>query len=508
MLFSNTSNSGYFRRITGLLLLLCLIAGCDNTAHTSIRFGLNTAPITLDPRYVTDAVSQRLCRLIYQRLVDFDDNYRVIPALAEWQTLSDTHYRFHLQQNRRDFHHGTPLTARDVKATFESILDERIASPHRATLGHIGAIEVIDADTVDFHLSRADLLFPGRLNIGILPAEAIRHQHPFNSEPLGSGALRFVSWDNEQRLVLERIDDGQIIEFITVKDPTLRVLKLARGEIDLLQGNLTRENIHWLERRPGIRIERRRGDIFTYLGFNLEDPVTAKLLVRKAIAHAIDRESIIEHVMAGAARKAGALLPPDHWAGHPRLDGVEYAPEHAIRLLYEAGYDQRRPLRIVFKTSSDPFRIRLATIIQDQLRKVGIDMEIRSYDWGTFYGDIKQGRFQMYSLSWVGLKLPDIFRHVFHSDAVPPRGANRGRFADERVDELIMQAEAAISVSAKTTLYHVLQERLQDLLPYVPLWYEDNVAAYGETISGYTPAADGNFDGILTVMKKSSDHEH
>jgi len=502
LLFSSTSNRGYIRRIPGLLLLLCLTSGCENPAHTSIRFGLNTAPITLDPRFVTDAVSQRLCRLIYQRLVDFDETYRVIPALAEWQTLSNTHYRFHLQKNRHDFHHGTPLTARDVKATFDSILDERTASPHRATLGHIDAIEIIDADTVDFHLSRADRLFPGRLNIGILPAEAILHQHPFNTEPLGSGALRFVSWDNEQQLVLERIDDGRIIEFITVKDPTLRVLKLTRGEIDLLQGNLTRENIHWLEQQPGIRIERRRGDIFTYLGFNLEDPVTAKLLVRKAIAHAIDRDSIIEHVMAGAARKAGALLPPDHWAGHPGLDGVDYAPEHAIQLLREAGYDQRRPLHIVFKTSSDPFRIRLATIIQDQLRKVGIDMEIRSYDWGTFYGDIKQGRFQMYSLSWVGLKLPDIFRHVFHSKAVPPRGANRGRFADARVDDLILQAGAAIGISARTTLYHALQERLQDLLPYVPLWYEDNVAAFRETISGYTLAADGNFDGILLSRKK------
>ena len=103
-------------------------------------------------------------------------------------------------------------------------------------------------------------------------------------------------------------------------------------------------------------------------------------------------------------------------------------------LIKQAGYSNLYPIKLVYKTSNDPFRLRLATIIQNQLNSVGIEVEIRSYDWGTFYGDIKAGRFQMYSLSSVGLKIPDIFHYIFHSEAIPPNGANRGRFVDSDVE--------------------------------------------------------------------------
>ncbi len=488
----------------GLLLALCLLLhACDTQPRTSIRFGLNTAPITLDPRFVTDAVSERICRLLYRRLVDFDEDYRVVPDLARWQKVSATLYRFSLGETGRRFHNGDTLTAHDVKATYASILDGQPVSPHRATLANIASIQVIDHDTVDFYLKQSDPMFPGRLNIGIVPGALIESGHALNTRPVGSGPLRMLAWMQENRLVLERLRDRQAIEFITVKDPTVRVLKLARGEIDLVQGNLTRENILWLKQQTGLRVRQSRGDIFTYIGFNLDDTLTGKAEVRRAIAHAIDREAIIRHLMAGTARNAGGLLPPDHWAGHPGLEGYDYNPALAAQLIGQLGYDVDHPLQLVFKTSSDPFRIRLATVIQDQLRQVGIDMEIRSYDWGTFYGDIKQGRFQMYSLSWVGLKLPDIFRHVFHSSSVPPAGANRGRFNDPVTDALIAQAGSALGLSARQHLYRALQERLLDQLPYVPLWYEDNVVAERGDIHGYALASDGNFDGMLDVQKIS-----
>ena len=124
--------------------------------------------------------------------------------------------------------------------------------------------------------------------------------------------------------------------------------------------------------------------------------------------------------MGKSARQAEALLPPEHWAGNSDLVSLDYNPDKSRRLLAQAGYNDSSPLRIIYKISNDPFRLRLATIIQSQLKSVGIEVEIRSYDWGTFYGDIKEGRFQMYSLSWVGLKIPDIFYYIFHSKSIPP----------------------------------------------------------------------------------------
>jgi peptide/nickel transport system substrate-binding protein len=479
-----------------LIFLLIFLNACSDSNRNSIAFGLNAAPVTLDPRFSTDAISYRITRLIYRSLIDFDDQFQAIPDLANWEQISLDHYRFTLGADGREFHDGSRLTANDIKASYESVLNSDNVSPHRASIEMIESMEIIDDDTIDFNLSRPDPLFPGRLVIGILPEKLILEEHNFNRAPVGSGAMKLSEWKDDARLKLQRLSDNQLIEFIALKDPTVRVLKLLRGEIDIIQGNISPEIVTWLTERDSVQVKRKQGDTFTYLGFNLEDEVTGNELIRQAIAYAIDRDSIIQYVMRKSARKAGAIFPPYHWAGNADLIGHEYDPDKAKALLKQAGYSLESPLQISYKTSSDPFRLRLATIIQDQLKTVGINIDIRSYDWGTFYGDIKAGRFQMYSLSWVGLKMPDVFRYVFHSTSVPPNGANRGRFKNVRVDELIETAELEPSLTKQAEYYRELQQILFDTLPAIPLWYEDNVLAIRKDIHDYELSTDGNFDAL------------
>lgn len=487
-----------------LLLPILTLTGCGQVDdHNAIRLGIAAGPVTLDPRYATDAASYRICRLLYASLVDFDADHRPVPALAEWHQPDPLTYVFTLRKDRQHFHNDERLTAGDVAATYRSVLDPATASPHRGSLAMIEKIEVLAADKLVFHLQRPDPLFPGRLTLGILPAAAIETEHLFGQQPIGSGPLRLVAWPSEERLVLERQRDGQRIEVVTVKDPIVRVLKLMRGEIDLAQGDLPQELLEWMRDREGVEVVTSRGSIFSYLGFNMNDPTVGKRKVRTAIAHAIDRPSIIEHVLGDAARLAGGLLPPDHWAGHPALHGYDYDPARARALLQESGYAKGEGPHIVYKTSNNPARIRLATIIQYQLEQVGFDVEIRSYDWGTFYADIKSGQFQMYSLSWVGLKLPDIYRYVFYSKSLPPAGANRGRYADPVADALIEKAESLEDLDAQARVYHELQQHLHENLPYVPLWYEDNLLAKRPGIIGYPLPADGNYDGLMTVERKT-----
>jgi len=126
---------------------------------------------------------------------------------------------------------------------------------------------------------------------------------------------------------------------------------------------------------------------------------------------------------------------------------------------------------------------------------------LRSYDWGTFYADIKAGNFQMYSLSWVGIHTPDIFRYVFDSHSTPPQGANRGRFSNPQVDALIERAQMAPTLVQQAPLYRRLQRRLFDALPYVPLWYEDHVFIARSDVSGYRVNLDGNYDGLIMTVK-------
>ena len=484
-------------------LLLLSISACTQPTDNSIRFGLASAPANLDPRYATDASSARINRLLYQRLVDFDTESRPVPALATWEQLAPLHYRFHLKDGRPGFQDGTELDATDVAATYRSILAPDSGSPHAGTLQLIRNITIQDKDTLDFHLQRTDPLFPGYLAIGILPAAGIDRQHPFHEQPIGSGPFRFNDWPEPGRLVLTRRSDKQSIEFLKIGDPTVRVLKLLRGEIDLLQNDLPSELLAYLSGKQGIQVTYGPGSNFSYLGFNLGDSVTGKLKVRQAIAHAIDRDAIVRHIFGNAARPAAALLPPEHWAGNPALEPLEYDLPLARSLLAEAGYDKDHPLLLSYKTSTDPLRIRIATVIQQQLRDAGIEMALQSYDWGTFYGDIKAGRFQMYSLAWVGIKTPDIFRYAFHSNSLPPAGANRGRLSNNIIDRLIDTAEQSTSLAAQATAYRQIQARLLALLPCIPLWYEDHVFAARSDISGYRLAMDGNYDALLTTARQS-----
>jgi peptide/nickel transport system substrate-binding protein len=471
--------------------LALLLAGCTPSApDTAIHMGLAQAPVNLDPRMATDAASARVNRLLYQALVSFDAHSRPQAALADWQQLAPDHYRFHLLTPRARFHDGSAMTAHDVVATYQSLLKPG-ASPLAAEFSRIRKVWALDDATIDFMLESADPDFPARLIIGILPAHLIAAGHDFSRQPMGSGPLAFVGWRGS--LVLQRVADGQRYVLEEVKDPTVRVLKLVRGEIDLLAGDLPPELLAYLQKQPAIRVAHAAGANFSYLGFNLQDPVLANLKVRQAIAHAIDRDAIVRQALVPDSRAASAILPPEHWAGNGSLPAYAYDPALARRLLQEAGVSL--PLTLVYKTSTDAQRVRLATILQAQMREAGIALQIRSLDWGTFFDDIRQGHFQMYSLNWVGIRTPDIYRLAFHSASEPPLGANRGHLQDATLDALINSGH-----------WPAATERIHALLPYVPLWYEGQFVAMRRGLYHYTLAADGNWDGLITLTRHSADN--
>jgi peptide/nickel transport system substrate-binding protein len=278
------------------------------------------------------------------------------------------------------------------------------------------------------------------------------------------------------------------------------VLKLIRGEADLLQNDLPAELYAWLDGRDDVALRPGPGSTFAYLGFNLDDPATGQRRVREAIAHAIDREAIIRHLFRGRARPAESVLPPGHWAAVDDLAPYAHDPQRARTLLAAAGYGTDRPLRLTYKTSTDPFRLRIAHVLQQQLGDVGIELTVASYDWGTFFGDIKAGRFQMYSLAWVGVNSPDILRYAFHGDSVPPSGANRGGYRDPVTDRLLDIADMAEDSTAAAA-YREAQRRIHRDLVYVPLWYEDNVAVLRD-VRHYMPGHDGNYLALRQVARE------
>lgn len=486
-----------------LLAVSPFLSGCERPSQANqILVGVTTRPRMLDPRRATDALSSRVNRLLYRQLIDFNERSEPVPDLADWQQLSTQHYRFTLRE-ASVFKHGKPLNAEDVAATYQSMLEVSFGSPHRGPLKHIARIDVINDKTLEFHLSEPDALFVGRLTLGILPKDLIEAGHDFTDRPFGSGQAEFIEM-NEQRLVLRRPDQVEL-HFIVVKDAMVRVLKLQKGELDCLQNDLSPELVNYCESQPGLVVTWQKGTSYSYIGFNFDDPLLSQPPLREAIAYTIDRQQIIDAIFNGQARLAGGLLVPEHWAGNSELSGWPHNLDKARALIAQVDYpgkDEGKPLVLSYKTSSDPTRIRLATLYQAQLKRVGIDLQIQSYDWGTFYSDIVQGRFQMFGLAWVGIKSPDIFQYVFASDAIPPNGANRGRYRSEQADQIIQQAVQADSVEEQAALYQQLQAHLQQNLPILPLWYENQYAVTQRHLQGYQLFADGRLDSLLWVQKK------
>ena len=232
-----------------LLVLFSLVA-CqkDQFQSSEIRFAIAQAPLNLDPRYATDAASERVNRLIYQPLIDFDAASRPAPILAASQALDDKKYQITLQK-QATFHNGDVLSAADVKATYDSFKSLK-DSPHTAEFANVDTIEVLDDKTLIFKLKQADRHFAEKLIIGILPKKLIKSKHDFSHNPVGSGALKFVSWQHD--LILQRVLDNQLIRLSEVKDPTVRVLKLKKGEVDLIQGDLPPELVKYLDRKSVV----------------------------------------------------------------------------------------------------------------------------------------------------------------------------------------------------------------------------------------------------------------
>lgn len=484
-----------------LIICLSVLPACNpsdsskSSQEAPIRFSVAQMPLNLDPRYATDAASERVNRLIYESLIDFDATSSPVPKLATWRMVSAKEYHFRLKQSISHFHDQRPLTADDVKATYDSILMLK-DSPQTAEYSNIDSIQVKNERELIFHLKQPDRHFAAKLIIGIMPKHYLDKHHDFTHHPIGNGPLAFESWQN--KLVLKRMHDGQRMMLTEVKDPTVRVLKLLRGETDLLQGDLPPELVKYLQKKPDIQFKTVQGANFSYLGLNMQDPLLRQHKVRLALAHAIDRKAIIDSVMVESTRLAAAILPPEHYsnAGN-ELAAYDYNPALAKKLLEEAGV--QLPLKLVYKTSTDAQRVRLATILQAQMAKAGIDLEIRSLDWGTFFEEVKKGNFQLFGLTWVGIKTPEIYAKAFGSQQLPPNGFNRGRYADAALDALLL-AEDWPAVTA----------RIHAQLPYIPLWYEGQFAAFSKNISHYKPKADGNWDDLATIQRSAtiSNHAH
>ncbi|MBI3595092.1 MAG: ABC transporter substrate-binding protein [Nitrospirae bacterium] len=475
------------------------IFGCSphqKPSDKSLKIGIEAGPPQLDPRLATDAYAQRIGSLLFSRLVRLDSSSQIRGDLAEsWEIPGPTRYVFHLRKNLQ-FSDGSPLTSEDVRFTFESILDPRTASPHRKTFEAIDHIETPDPETVIFYLKKPYAPFLFNLTMGIVSK--------ISGNSVESGPYQLREWIPDEKLVLKSNSHyygtpARIKEIIIkiIPEDTIREMELQKGSLDFLENALPPDFLPFLEKDSHFTVFKTEGTTYAYLGLNLQDPILSRKKVRQAMAYAINREIIIDEVLKGLGKPATGLIPASHWAYYGDVEKYAYAPMKAKKLLDEAGLilppGGEPRFKLIFKTSQNDLSKRIGEVIQQQFKEVGIQMEIRTYEWGTFYSDIKSGNFQLYSLRWVGIQDPDIYYDLFHSSSIPPLGANRGHFSNAEIDRLVEEGRVTLDPEKRKIIYEKIQKIISEELPYINLWTFSNVAVLKKGLKGFISDPSGDF---------------
>jgi peptide/nickel transport system substrate-binding protein len=494
---------------TVLLLALLALAGCAPKLpidEGTLVIALPGSPTSIDPRLATDAYGEQILQMTHAFLIKRDAAGNPLADLAEtWEERSPTEILFRLRKGAR-FHDGREVTSSDVRYTFEWILDPKNRSPHRATYDKILKIEAPDPRTVVVYLKEPFAPFLLGMARGIVPAES--GARGYTPVP-GAGPYKVDDFQPDESVALSRFDGYHgrspaiskvIVKFIP--DSNVRFLELKKGSVNFLLNGVDPDLLPAALKNPNLVMEEAPGSNVSYLGFNLRDRILSDARVRRAIALAIDREAIVRAIWKGHADLADSILPPGFRAYSEELSPLRHDPAEAKQLLDRAGYrdpDGDGPMprfTLTYKTSQNELRRRIAAVIQEQLRQVGIAVEVQSHEWGTFFSDIRKGNFQLYSLTWVGIADPDIYHYAFHSSQVPPEGANRGRYANPELDRLVEEGRRELSRSKRKEIYRKVQLLLFRDLPVFPLWVHRNLLLRDRQLAGFTLAPDEDYTSV------------
>lgn len=484
---------------------------------------LDGAVKDLDPRFALNSGDVKLSRLIVPGLTSVNHpSLEPQPELAERiEQVNELTWDVHLRPGLR-FSDGAPLTSEDVVYTFSSVLDPAIGSLYRQNFGErFTRVEALDERRVRFHLVKPLATFLTDVEFGIVSAQAAR-RHERGRFPgnlvIGAGPFRVERFDTE-RVVLARNPSyhGEParmprVELRTVRDANARALMLVGGSADLAQNAIRLDLVGAVAERARVDVASGPSAILSYMMMQGEDPVLRDVRVRQAIAHAIDRERIIAVKFGGRAVPATGLLPPTHWAYEPAVVRYGYDPGLSKTLLDEAGYrDPDGPggaprLRLTYKTSADQFRLALARIIASQLGEVGIEVEVRAFEFGTFFADIKQGNYQLATMQTAAITEPDFYYAYFHSSRIPTPEKqdlnNRWRYRNPRVDALTEAGRNTADRARRLAAYSEVQQILAREVPVIPLWHEDNVAIRNVDVEGYVILPNAALSGLATAHKR------
>ena len=457
--------------------------GSGEITKTDIVVGMGADVVTLDPAGQQDTTSGVLIHHVYSTLMDIDEEGNLVPDLAEsYEMKSDTEYTFKLREDAC-FSDGTPVTAKDVKFTFDRAKD---MPKTKSNTSKIAEVIADDDYHVTFKLTQPYAAFKTiatQTNLSIVSEAAVTAAGDAYGDVdnvLGSGEFTVTEWVPNDHYTLTKNEkywgEEPIATSITVRvipEGSARTIALEAGEVDLVW-NVDPTDCANVEANSDVALLSQPSSSIEYLGMNTTKEKFSDERVRQAINYALDKQTFVDTIVEGRGTVANSYINSTIPGWSEEEEAYPYDPEKAKELLAEAGYPNGFECNLYV---NGDVRTRSAQIVQAQLAEVGITVDISTYEWGAFHDSLNAGDHEMFILGWSNTSFdPDGSTYqLFYSENHGATG-NRAFLTDEKVDELIIAAQKESDDTKRMGLYKELQDRLHEISPWCPLYYKyDNV---------------------------------
>lgn len=488
-----------------LLSLTMILSGCSNgtdkepagndggeeVLKDTLVFAQGADITSLDPHVGKETPAITVTDQIFDTLTNTDDDMMPQSGIAEsWEQLSDTSYRFKIREDIK-FHNGENLTAEDVKFS----LDRAIESTYVAYIvDFISEVTIEDDYTVvvDTHEPYAPIL----INLAhpssaiVCKSEVESNPDDVNTNPIGSGPYKFVEWKQGDSAKLEAFEDYYLGEAET-KNITMRVIPenaqrtiaLETGEIDIAY-DLLSNDIDKVQENDDLDVLTTQTSSVGYISFNLEKTPFADIKVRQAIAHAIDKELIIETLLYGEGSVANSVISEVVFGGVPDLEGLEYDPEKSKELLKEAGIEEGTEMSIVVNDNQE--RIETCQAIQAMVKEVGIELKIEILEFGALIEKTTNKEHDIAFFAWVTSTSDADYTYypLFHSTMHGAPG-NRSFYNEPKMDGLIEEGRITSDPEKREEIYKEIAEILAEEVPVVPIYFQNMSVGVNKKVEGF-----------------------
>ncbi len=473
----------------------------------------------LVPMLATDAMSHTVADKIFRGIVKYAPDLTIVGDLAEKFEISkdQTTLTFYLKKGVK-WEDGVEVTAWDVEFGYKLITDPKIPSAYASDFLEIKEFKVLDPYTFRVTYKRPfALALSSWGNLVVLPRHLLKDkdlqylQSQFGRRPIGNGPFKFERWEPQNRIILSYnplyFEGRPFLDrliYRVIPDPSTLFMELRGQGIDWISLTpLQERKLREEEKLKGeLQLYKYLAFAYTYLGYNLRDPLFQDKRVRLALCYAIDKEKIVKGALLGQGIPAYGPYKPDAWFYNPAIEkSCYYNPERAIKLLEEAGfrrgkdglwYKVGRAFEFTILTNQGNLsRLLAAQIIQQDLSKIGIKVNIRVMEWTTLIHQfIDKRHFQAVILGWTTGPDPDLY-DIFHSSKTKSPGLNFIGYQNPEVDKLLEEGRYTLDREKRKKIYYRLQEILAEDQPYTFLYIPMSLEAIHKRFRGISPSAIG-----------------